>query len=111
MVAIQRAMILGEQGQFESAAVSIAEARALGAGIGTASQIDVAATLVGELTAQHVAPDWPRAATLTRRLAATADPVFWSVACAAFASHAFAQAGMAADSYALLEPIVPVIKR
>jgi DNA-binding CsgD family transcriptional regulator len=108
-IAIQRAMMLGEQGRFKSAAASIAEARAIGAGIGTASQIDVGATLVGELTAQHVAPDWQHAATLTRQLAATAEPFFWSVACAAFASHAFAQAGMATDSHALLIQITPVL--
>jgi DNA-binding CsgD family transcriptional regulator len=108
-IALQRAMILGERGQFQAAAESIAEARAFATGIGQASQIDVGATLVGELTAQHVAPDWRSAATLTRRLAATADPVFLSVACAAFASHAFAQAGMATDSRALLEHITPVL--
>lgn len=109
VIAIQRAMIHGEQAQFTSAAASIAQARALGAGIGEASQIDLGATLVGALTAQHVAPDWRSAATIAQRLAATADPVFWSVACAAFASHAFAQAGMAAESHALLRQITPAL--
>jgi hypothetical protein len=109
MTAIQRAMILGEQGRFKEAAASIAEARRLAAAIGEASQLDIGATLVGELTAQHVAPDWSSVATLTRDLATTGGPAFWSIACGAFASHAFARAGMESDARALLEHITPVL--
>jgi DNA-binding CsgD family transcriptional regulator len=98
VAAIQHAMVFGEQGRFEEAAGKVAEARALGARVGAGTQIDVFAALVGALTAQHVRPEWSQAGRLAERLASTADPIFFGIACAAFASHAFAQAGMSAEA-------------
>ena len=105
---IQRAMMLGEQGLFDQAAATIAEVQVL-AGDQEASDLGLAATMVGELTNQHVAPDWQRSAELTSELARDTEPLFWSVTCASFASYAFVRAGLPEAGRALLEEIVPVL--
>jgi ATP/maltotriose-dependent transcriptional regulator MalT len=109
VAALQRAMFLGEQGRLDAAGARIADATAIGGRLGPGSVTGIAAALVGELTNQHVEPDWARAGELTRGMASAAEPVFWGIACAAFAAHAFAKAGMQEDARQMLGHVTPVL--
>ena len=110
VAAIQRGMFLGEQGRLEAAAARIADATAAEARLGPMSLTGIAATLVGALTSQHIDPDWRRTGEQARSMALAAEPVFWGVACAAFAAHAFAKAGMREDAGEMLGHVVPLLE-
>jgi DNA-binding NarL/FixJ family response regulator len=111
LAATQRAAILAERGEFEQAATAIAEARSLAESLGPESQVEVAAILIGELAAQHVAPDWGRIAEEMGRLSASKKPVLWGTVCSSYVAYALTRAGMANEGAELLAELVPALAR
>jgi DNA-binding CsgD family transcriptional regulator len=111
LAATQHAAILAERGEFGEAASAIAEARSLAEGLGSESQLEATAILIGELAAQHVAPDWRHIGEEMGRLSASREPVPWGTVCASFVAYAMTRAGMANEGAELLAEIVPTIAR
>jgi tetratricopeptide (TPR) repeat protein len=105
-----RAALLGGRSEFGAAAEQIGAARALFERQSPGGAIPGIVTLVGGLTAQHVAVDWPRLATtmwdLVRNPRAAGT---LGLACAGFAAQAFACAGEADRARAVLGYILPAL--
>jgi DNA-binding CsgD family transcriptional regulator len=102
---VYRAALLGGQGEFDAAAEQIAQARALFERRAPARAL---VTLVGELTVQHVAADWPRLAAVMWNLARSPGDAGWlGLACAALAAQAYACAGEVDRARAVLGNILP----
>jgi DNA-binding CsgD family transcriptional regulator len=107
LAAIQRAACLAERGDFERAATAIAQARTLAGILGPESQLEAVATLIGELAAQHVAPDWHRVREEIGSLSSSRQPVRWRTICASFVAYASTQAGMTREAEEVLAELVP----
>jgi DNA-binding CsgD family transcriptional regulator len=103
-----RAALLGARGEFDAAAEQIEQGRAL---FESQPAADSLVTLVGELTAQHAAADWPRLAALMWNLASSPRDAGWlGVACAALAGQAFACAGEVERAREVLGYILPELE-
>jgi DNA-binding CsgD family transcriptional regulator len=108
---IFRAALLGGRGDFDAAEEQIAQARTLFERRSAASAIPAVVTIVGQLTAQHVAADWPRLGAVMWDLArAPGDAGWFSVAAAAFAAQAFACAGEVDRAREVLGYILPELE-
>jgi tetratricopeptide (TPR) repeat protein len=106
-----RAALLGGRGEFDAAAEQIGAARTLFERQSPDVAIPAVVTLVGGLTAQHVAIDWPRLATtmwdLVRNPRAAGT---LGLACAGFAAQAFAHAGEVDQARSVLRYILPELE-
>jgi tetratricopeptide (TPR) repeat protein len=106
-----RAALLGGRGEFDAAAGQIGAARTLFERQSPDGAIPGVVTLVGGLTAQHVAVDWPRLATtmwdLVRNPRAAGT---LGLACAGFAAQAFAYAGEVDQARSVLGYILPELE-
>ena len=106
-----RAALLGGRGEFDAAAGQIAAARALFERQSPDGAIPGVVTLVGGLTAQHVAVDWPRLATMMWDLVRNPKAAgTLGLPCAGFAAQAFARAGEAGQADAVLGYILPALE-
>jgi DNA-binding CsgD family transcriptional regulator len=105
------AALLGARGEFDAAAEQIGQARVLFESQSAAGAIPAVVTIVGELVAQHVAPDWPRLAAAMWDLArAPGDAGWFSLAAAAFAAQAFACGGEVDRAREVLGNILPELE-
>jgi DNA-binding CsgD family transcriptional regulator len=110
-VPVFRAALLGGRGEFDAAADQIGQAQALFERQSPAGSNSAFVTLVGELTAQHVAADWPRLAGVMWDLARSPEDAGWlSLRCAAFAAQAFACAGDVDRAREVLGYILPALE-
>jgi DNA-binding CsgD family transcriptional regulator len=108
---VYRAALLGGRAEFDAAAEEIGDARALFERQSRAGAVPGVVTLVGELTAQHVAVDWPRLAGVMWELARSPGETGWlSLACAGFAAQAFACAGEVDRAREVLGYILPALE-
>jgi DNA-binding CsgD family transcriptional regulator len=107
-VSIFRAAMLGGRGEFEAAADQIRKAEVL-VSLEPLAASDALVPLIGELTAQHVEPDWPSVAEMMWDLATSHATSFFTVGCAAFAAHAHALAGDVARGRTILGHILPLL--
>jgi hypothetical protein len=106
-----RAALLGGRGEFDAAAGQIGAARTLFERQSPDGAIPGVVTLVGGLTAQHVAVDWPRLAAMMWDLVRNPRAAgTLGLACAGFAAQAFAYAGEAGQARAVLGYILPELK-
>jgi DNA-binding CsgD family transcriptional regulator len=106
-----RAGLLGGRGEFDAALEQISQARALVEQWPAAGAIPGVVTFVGELTAQHVAADWPRVARVMWDLARSPEDAGWlGLAFAALAAQAFAYAGEVDQAREVLGYIVPALE-
>jgi DNA-binding CsgD family transcriptional regulator len=102
-----RAALLGGRGELDAALEQTAQARAL-VEHRPAAVIPGLVTYVEELTAQHVAVDWPRLAGVMWDTARNPEDAGWmSLAFASLAAHAFAYAGEVDRAREVLGYIVP----
>jgi DNA-binding CsgD family transcriptional regulator len=105
------AALLGGRGEFDAAAERIGQARTLFERQSPSGAIPGLATLVGELNAQHVAPDWPRIAAAMLDIARSPGDAGWlRLACAGLAAQAFASAGEADRARQVLDNMVPALE-
>jgi len=105
-----RAALLGGRSEFGAAAEQIGAARALFERQSPGGAIPGVVTLVEGLTAQHVAADWPRLATMMWDLVRNPKAAgTLGLACAGFAAQAFAYAGEADRARAVLGYILPAL--
>jgi AAA ATPase domain len=108
---VLRAALLGGQGEFDAAAGQIGEARALFERQSPDGATPAVVTLVGGLTAQHVAIDWAGLATTMWDLARNPRAAgTLGLACAGFAAQAFAYAGEADRARTVLGYILPELE-
>ena len=106
-----RAALLGGRGEFDAAAEQIGAARTLFERQSPDGAIPGVATLVEGLTAQHVAVDWPRLATMMWDLVRNPKAAgTLGLACAGFAAQAFAYAGETDRARAVLGYILPALE-
>jgi DNA-binding CsgD family transcriptional regulator len=106
-----RAALLGGRGEFDAATEQVGEAGARFERQSPAGAIPAVVTIVGELTGQHVAADWPRLAGVMWDLArAPGDAGWFSLAAAAFAAQAFACAGDVDRAREVLDYILPELE-
>jgi DNA-binding CsgD family transcriptional regulator len=111
LVRVFRAALLGGRGEFDASAAQIGEARELFERQSRAGSVPGVVTLVGELTTQHVAPDWPRLAGVMWDLGRSPGETGWlSMACAGFAAQAFACAGEADRAREVLGYLLPALE-
>jgi DNA-binding CsgD family transcriptional regulator/tetratricopeptide (TPR) repeat protein len=105
-----RAALLGGRGEFDAALEYVGQARALVEQRPVAAAIPGLATYVGELTAQHVAADWPRLAGVAWDMARSPEDSGWfSLPFAALAAQAFASAGEVDRAREVLGHILPAL--
>ena len=110
MASMFHAAIIGARGEFEASAAELAGARPLVERLPAGHRVAAVGTLVRELTAQHVDPDWPRLARLMSEFAERRDQVPWfGLAWGGVAAHAFARAGMVKDARRLISDMLPAI--
>ena len=106
-----RAALLGGRGEFDAAARQIAAARTLFERQSPDGPIPAVVPLVGGLTAQHVAIDWPHLATMMWDLVRNPRAAgTLGLACAGFAAQAFAYAGAADQARSVLDHILPELE-
>jgi DNA-binding CsgD family transcriptional regulator len=107
-----RAALLGGRGEFDAATEQIAQAWALFERESPAGAIPALVTVVGELTAQHVAADWPRLAGVMSDLARGPEDSSgsFSLVSTAFAAFAFASAGETDRAREVLGDILPALE-
>jgi DNA-binding CsgD family transcriptional regulator len=108
---VLRAALVGGRGELKATAEQIAQARAALEGQPAPGAMLGLVTVVGELTAQHVAADWPRLAEAMWDLARRPMEVGWlSLTCAGLAAHAFACAGEGDRAREILGYLLPALE-
>jgi DNA-binding CsgD family transcriptional regulator/tetratricopeptide (TPR) repeat protein len=106
-----RAARLGWRGEFDAAAEQIGEAHALFEHQPPAAAIQGLVIFVEEVTAQHVAADWPRLAGVMWDVARSPEKAAWlSLGFAALAAQAFASAGEVDRAREVLGHILPALE-
>jgi DNA-binding CsgD family transcriptional regulator len=105
------AALLGRRGEFDAAAEQISKARAVFEHVRAAGAIPGVVIFVEELTAQHVAVDWPRLAETMWDLARRPkEPRWLSLPCAGFAAQGFACAGDVKRARDVLGAVLPALE-
>jgi DNA-binding CsgD family transcriptional regulator len=108
-----RAAQLGSQGELSAAADHIREAHQVFSGQPSGGWIQALVVMVGELTAQHVEADWPRAGEVMWALATGPElfPGWTTLASAGFAAYAFTLAGEVDRAREILGYVLPALTR
>jgi DNA-binding CsgD family transcriptional regulator len=110
IAAVFEAAVSGSRGDFPAALASLERARGLTDRLSRDHRVAAIAELVGDLTLQHVEPDWP---AMAERMYAVAtrreDGPWFGLLWGAVAAHAFARAGEQRRARELLTAIIPVI--
>jgi DNA-binding CsgD family transcriptional regulator len=110
MACVYRAALLGSHGEFDASVRALDKAAALGERLPPAHTVPTAATLVRDLTLQHIAPDWAAMGERMYAAACRRDPGPWfGLLWAAIAAHAFARAGDDGRAREVLGQIMPAI--
>jgi tetratricopeptide (TPR) repeat protein len=108
---VLRAALLGGRGEFDAAAEQIGAALTLFERPSRDGAIPGVVTLVGGLTAQHVAIDWPRqAATMWDLVRNPRAAGTLGLTCAGYAAQAFAHAGQVDQARSVLGYVLPELE-